>query len=54
MNNVRQNYIDIFAQIADSTMLQAMASQIAGKRVPVSKLSNDLSTLIRQSEYMLS
>ncbi|WDR22430.1 hypothetical protein PJM42_0024 [Salmonella phage vB_SenP_UTK0001] len=54
MNEVRQNYIDIFAQIADSTMLQAMASQIAGKRVPVSKLSNDLSTLIRQSNYMLS
>jgi len=54
MNEVRQNYIDIFAQIADSTMLQAMASQIAGKRVPVGKLSNDLSTLIRQSNYMLS
>ncbi|AGF88137.1 RNA polymerase [Salmonella phage FSL SP-058] len=54
MNNVRQNYIDIFAQIADSTMLQAIASQISGKRIPVAKLSNNLSTLIRQSNYMLS
>lgn len=54
MNNVRQNYIDIFAQIADSTMLQAIASQISGKRIPVTKLSNDLSTYIRKSNYMLS
>ena len=42
------------AQIADSTMLSAMASQISGKQVPVVKLSNDLSKYIRQSEYMLS
>ncbi len=54
MNYVRQNYINIFAQIADSNMLSAIASQISGKRVPVAKLSNNLSTLIRQSNYMLS
>ena len=54
MNYVRQNYIDIFAQIADSNMLSAIASQISGKRIPVAKLSNDLSKYIRQSNYMLS
>ena len=54
MNYVRQNYIDIFAQIADSDMLSAIASQISGKRISVAKLSNDLSKYIRQSNYMLS
>lgn len=54
MNYVREYYAKVMAQIADSTMLSAMASQISGKQVPVVKLSNDLSKYIRQSEYMLS
>ena len=54
MNYVREYYAEVMAQIADSTMLSAMASQISGKQVPVVKLSNDLSKYIRQSEYMLS
>ena len=54
MNEVRQNYIDIFADMADSYMLSCMISQIVGKKVPVMKLSKDLSKDIRQSNYMLS
>ena len=54
MNEVRQNYIDIFADMADSQMLSCMIGQIVGKRVPVRKLSTDLSKDIRNSNYMLS
>nr|DAX06401.1 MAG TPA: DNA directed RNA polymerase [Caudoviricetes sp.] len=54
MNEVRQNYIDIFAQMADSHMLSSLISQIVGKKVPVMKLSKDLSKDIRNSNYMLS
>lgn len=54
MNATRSNYIDIFAQLADSNILQAIASQITGKHIPVQKYTNDLSTYIRKSNYMLS
>lgn len=54
MNHTRHNYIDIFAQLADSNILQAIASQITGKHIPVQKYTNDLSTYIRNSNYMLS
>lgn len=54
MNYVREYYAEVMAQIADSSMLSAMASQISGKQVPVVKLSKDLSKYIRQSNYMLS
>lgn len=54
MNEVRQNYIDIFADMADSHMLSCMIGQIVGKNVPVRKLSKDLSKDIRNSNYMLS
>lgn len=54
MNEVRQNYIDIFADMADSHMLASLISQIVQKKVPVRKLSNDLSKYIRNSNYMLS
>lgn len=54
MNYVREYYAEVMAQIANSTMLSAMATQISGKQVPVVKLSKDLSKYIRQSNYMLS
>lgn len=54
MNYVRQNYINIFCQLADSTLLSAMASDIVGKSMPVRKITNNLSSLIRNSNYMLS
>jgi hypothetical protein len=53
-NDVRQQYINILAELADSNVLESIASQVTGRQVPVNKLSNNLSTLIRQSEYALS
>ena len=53
-NDVRQQYINILAELADSEILSNIATQITGRHVPVNKLSNNLSTYIRQSEYALS
>ena len=54
MNHVRQNYINIFMQLADSKMLESMVQDITGKHTPVRKLTRNLSSLIEQSNYMLS
>jgi len=54
MNHIRQTYIDIFAEMADSTILDAILSSIHNKPVHIPKLSNDLAKEIRQSEYSLS
>lgn len=54
MNEVRQTYIDLLAEIADSTMLNAMLSDIAGRIITVEKLNPNLSALIRNSEYSLA
>lgn len=53
-NDVREQYINILAQLADSDILSHIATQITGKYMPVTKRSNNLSSYIRQSEYMLS
>lgn len=53
-NDVRQQYINILAELADSSVLSAIATQVAGRTINVTKLSNDLSTHIHQSEYALS
>lgn len=54
MNEVRQTYIDILAEIADSTLLQANLTDINKSSVEVVKLSSNLSGLIKQAEYPLS
>jgi hypothetical protein len=56
MNHVRQHYIDIFAEIADSDLLGDILSQIHGFHGQVHKLSGpgELSALIRNSNYSLS
>ena len=55
MNKVRQNYIDILAEIAESDLLQDILRQITGDDELIhTKLSYDLADKIRQSEYMLS
>lgn len=54
MNYVRQNYINIFMQLADSKMLESLVQDITGKHIPVRKLSTNLSSLISKSNYMLS
>lgn len=53
-NDVRQQYINILAQLADSEALSFIASQVVGKHVPVTKISNNLANHILRSEYALS
>jgi len=54
MNTVRQTYIELLAEIADSTMIEAILTEISGSKVKIKKLSTDLGKLIYQSEYPLS
>lgn len=54
MNHLRQHYINIFAELADSDLLSDILSQIHGKKGVFPKLSNTLSGLIRGSNYALS
>ena len=54
MNTVRQTYIDIMAEIAESTMIEAILSEIAGAPVTIIKFSHNLGDLIRQGNYALS
>lgn len=54
MNWVRWHYIEIFSQIARSTMMSDIASQITGMTITVGKLSDDLHEAILEAEYPLS
>lgn len=54
MNHVRQTYIDIFAEIATSSMLNCMLTEITGIPTHIEKMSNTLNLLIKDSEYALS
>ena len=54
MNYVRQTYVDIMAELADSRTLDAILTDIAGVPIHIPKLSSNLSDLIRKSEYLLS
>lgn len=54
MNWVRQTYIELMAEISDSTMLEAILTEITGKPVQIQKLSGSISHLILQSNYALS
>lgn len=54
MNHLRQHYINIFAELAESNLLSDLLSQIHGTPGTFTKLSNNLGSLIRQSNYALS
>lgn len=54
MNFLRQHYINIFAEIADSELLSDLLSQLHGTKGKAEKLSNNLGELIRGSNYALS
>jgi len=54
MNIVRQNYINILCEIADSNLLADILSEISGKEIIIDKTTNDLSKYIRNAEYTLS
>lgn len=53
LNYLRQHYIDIFAELADSTVLQMILNHLFNAQGSYTKKSNDLSALIRQSNYAL-
>ena len=54
MNHLRQQYINIMAELAESRILEDILSQIHGKPGTYQKRSNNLGELIRQSNYALS
>lgn len=53
-NVLRWHYKEILAQIAESTMLDHLLSQLFGEECIFSKLDKDLAPLIRNSNYGLS
>lgn len=54
MGQVTDNYRSILAEIADSSLLADILSEIRGETVTLNKFSNDLSADILTSEYALS
>ncbi|WP_217478304.1 hypothetical protein, partial [Staphylococcus aureus] len=53
-NEMRQHYINIFAELADSNILDDIVHQITGSHVSYDRSIHNLSELIRDSEYALS
>ena len=54
MNRVRQVYIDIFAELAESSVLDKILSSIVGHEMSIEKLSSDLGDDIRNGNYPIS
>lgn len=54
MNYLRQHYINIFAELAESNILSDILSQIHGCKGSFPKLSANLAEKIRESNYALS
>lgn len=53
VDHVRWQYREILAEIADSNVVDDLLSQIHGKQGTFTKLSSDLSDMIRKSNYAL-
>ena len=54
MNQLRKNYVEILAEIAESNLLEDIMTQLTGRKVSIAKDSDNLGKLIRKSEYALS
>ena len=54
VQNMRQNYLDILIEIADSDLLSDILSEITGEPIKVIKRSNNLAQLMKDAEYALS
>jgi len=54
MNHLRQHYINIFSELAESKLLDDILSQLHGVQGTFHKLSNTLPQLIKGSNYALS
>lgn len=53
MNHLRQHYNNILAELANSTVLDSILSQIHGQKGTVTKRSADLASKIRNANYAL-
>ena len=53
-NELRQQYINILADLADSNVIGDILGQLHGRKITYKKLSNNLGDLIRNSNYALS
>ena len=53
INHVRQNYINVLATLANSTLLNDLLSQLYGEEVAFAKGIENLSDYIRNSQYAL-
>jgi hypothetical protein len=54
MGEVRQTYVDIMSEIAESDLLESIVKDLTGESVKLNYDCPDLYLQIRQSEYMLS
>jgi hypothetical protein len=54
MNHLRQQYINVLAELAESNLIGDVLGQIHGTTGTYTKLSNDLGDKIRKSNYALS
>lgn len=54
MNVLRQQYINVMAELAESTVLDYILSSIYGRKGTYPKLSHNLGSYIRKSNYALS
>lgn len=54
MNEVRQNYVDILAEVSDMNLLEDILGQIVGHPITYIKYSDNYSDFVKQSEYALS
>ena len=54
MNHLRCHYVDIFAELADSNLLEDILTQVNQEPTGIPKVFSNLSTQIRQSNYALS
>lgn len=52
-NDVRYQYKKILAELADSDLLSYIATEIRGEKMQLSKLSNNMSQCIMDSEYAI-
>ena len=52
-NDVRQQYINILAELADADIMSIIATQITGQSTAVNKINQNLSDFIRKSEYAI-
>ena len=54
MNWVRKTYMEIMAEISDSTLIDDILSKLYGKPIRIKKMSSSISEEILKGEYALN